>query len=114
MCLLLFLVWNSIVIARFAYLSTDLEIDGIRLSPNVICTSSQAEKIPRIASLFDETRFVVDKLRELNVDEVEMGCVYAILLFSGKNENIFTTYILLMHPEFCVSKVLFFIPMLSA
>ena len=81
MSFLFFLVWNSIVIARFAYLSTDLEIDGIRLSNNVICTSSQAERIPRIASLYDETRFLVDKLRELNIDELEMGCVCAILLF---------------------------------
>lgn len=73
--------WNELLIASFAYRSTTLS-DTLVLSSTLHVQRSVAMQM-RVDFIFDRiiTELVV-KMREMNLDQTEIGCLRAVVLFN--------------------------------
>lgn len=80
-CLLIKEGWNELHIAEFAHRSVDTE--NVLVLANGICISEQAAKNTGIAEIFQRVLTeLVSKMREMQMDKTELGCLRAVVLFN--------------------------------
>lgn len=73
--------WNELLIAEFSYRSTCKE-DAILLA-NGVEVSKQNAKVNGIGDIFGRVlNDLVAKMREMEMDYAELGCLRAIVLFN--------------------------------
>ncbi|XP_022244868.1 retinoic acid receptor RXR-alpha-A-like isoform X2 [Limulus polyphemus] len=73
--------WNELLIAAFSFHSVDVK-DGIVLATGLVVQRNSAHSAG-IGSIFDRVlNELVAKMREMNMDKTELGCLRAIILFN--------------------------------
>jgi len=73
--------WNELLIAGFSHRSTAVH-DGILLSTGMHIHRSSAHQAG-VGTIFDRVLTeLVAKMREMNMDKTELGCLRAIVLFN--------------------------------
>ena len=77
--------WNELLIAGFSHRSTAVK-DGILLATGLHVHRSSAHQAG-VGTIFDRVLTeLVAKMREMNMDKTELGCLRAIVLFNpGEN-----------------------------
>lgn len=80
-CLLLKAGWNELLIAEFAHRS--IEMDNVLVLAYNIYINEQSAKSTGIGEIFIRVLSeLVSKMREMNMDKTELGCLRAIVLFN--------------------------------
>lgn len=80
-CLLIKKGWNELHIAACAHRSVDSE--NVLVLANGICFNEQAAKNTGIAEVFQRVLTeLVSKMREMQMDRTELGCLRAVVLFN--------------------------------
>lgn len=73
--------WNELLIAGFSHRSTAVK-DGILLATGLHVHRSSAHQAG-VGTIFDRVLTeLVAKMREMNMDKTELGCLRAIVLFN--------------------------------
>ncbi|KAK2168031.1 hypothetical protein LSH36_21g07001 [Paralvinella palmiformis] len=79
--------WNELLIAGFSHRSTAVH-DGILLSTGMHIHRSSAHQAG-VGTIFDRVLTeLVAKMREMNMDKTELGCLRAIVLFNPDAKNL--------------------------
>lgn len=81
--------WNELLIAGFSHRSMDLR-DGIRLANGLIVQRNNAHSAGVVAIFERVLTELVAKMREMEMDKTELGCLRAIVLYNpGKSIRLF-------------------------
>lgn len=73
--------WNELLIAEFAHRS--IEANNVLILSNGIYINEQAAKNTGIGEIFQRVLTeLVSKMREMNMDKTELGCLRAVVLFN--------------------------------
>lgn len=88
--------WNELLIAGFSHRSMDLR-DGIRLANGLIVQRNNAHSAGVVAIFERVLTELVAKMREMEMDKTELGCLRAIVLYNpGKRiKHVFLFFALL-------------------
>lgn len=87
-CSLLKAGWNELLIAEFAHRS--IEADNALVLANGVYINEQGAKNTGIGEIFQRVLTeLVSKMREMNMDKTELGCLRAIVLFNPGKDNFF-------------------------
>ena len=73
--------WNELLIAGFSHRSMDLR-DGIRLANGLIVQRNNAHSAGVVAIFERVLTELVAKMREMEMDKTELGCLRAIVLYN--------------------------------
>ena len=73
--------WNELLIAGFSHRSMDL-CDGIRLANGLIVQRNNAHSAGVVAIFERVLTELVAKMREMDMDKTELGCLRAIVLYN--------------------------------
>lgn len=80
--------WNELLIASFSHRSMDLR-DGIRLANGLIVQRNNAHSAGVVAIFERVLTELVAKMREMNMDKTELGCLRAIVLYNPGEHHVF-------------------------
>ena len=90
--------WNELLIAGFSHRSMDLR-DGIRLANGLIVQRNNAHSAGVVAIFERVLTELVAKMREMDMDKTELGCLRAIVLYNPgkKSEHVFAVTLAVNH-----------------